>query len=122
AVAVRVGAADLVVDGLQPLANAAVLDPHHGRWAGAMEAGLSLKRRKENLLLPDDVPLQAEEKLLEVLLGLGEVDALQAAKFREIAIEPVVIGGEGIVDRRKRGGDHGASLLQGLGFFRNKRR
>src|SRR5262249_20118033 len=67
---------------------------------------LALEQREQDLLLPDDVALEAELELLEALLRPVVIGPLRRPVLGEQCIEAVVVVPVGVLDRLRR--DHGS--------------
>src|SRR5262249_923488 len=80
-----------------------------------------LEQGEEDLLLPDDVPLQPVLELLEELARLGEVGPLRVLEAREQVVQAIVVGSEGCLNTGC-GLHHGSSPLLVGGWGASDRR
>jgi hypothetical protein len=90
-IAIQIPNSHLAVNGFKLLPNLVMLVPHSGRRPAIGHAGFLFPERKEQILFPHDMALQADHKFFERLLSLGKVRPLQLLKGLEQLVQPVMI-------------------------------
>ncbi len=73
------------------LLNLAMLSPHHRSRSAFSDAGFLFPQRKQQILLPHDMTLQADLECFEGFLGLGKVSLLQLLKGLEQFVQSVMV-------------------------------
>ena len=79
------------MNGLKLLPDLAMLRPHHNGWPFFRPAGFLFPQRKQQILFPHDMALQADLEFCERILCLGEVRSLQLLEGLEQLIQPIMV-------------------------------